>query len=433
MEEAQLEDIVHKMSAKNSFRYHYISVDEVLFRSRIEDLLHLCQKKGIILSVDEKKVKQKIIFKILHFYYNRYQSEREIQSSYLDSIHFLGEDLLNLLPIITNEFLFDFASKTELVQVFADYCADLGINVYRVLDDQIYNLDAYLIKKTKGVFITTESVIVRTGFELKIEDYKKILSSLARSTLISEWKVFVTTPIGAYAIGMDNLLADMKRLHTWLYIIDPVQKHVFGVGKGKTSKNEDSTLRDEYITNLPPTPLRTASQVVKISKYAFEEKHAYKHKSYRKFFFSSQAVNKMMEHSKLIAPMFIDIFRSLIILDKKSGLTIYSYQQKDVDEQMIGGFLTAFDSFVSTVSGSTKLEEINYQGFTINAALGNRIKVISILTKSGGQIFKERLAVFTQLFEQKLYNELEIFFETGKSIISYEDRIIPLIKTTLSI
>ncbi|WP_371804613.1 hypothetical protein [Candidatus Lokiarchaeum ossiferum] len=433
MEEAQLVDIVNKMSAKNSFRYHYISVDEILFRSRIEDLLQLCQKKGIILASDEIKVKQKIIYKILHFYYNQYQSDKAIQSSYLDSIHYLGEDLLKLLPVISNEFLFDFVSKTELINVFADYCADLGINVYRVLNDETYNLDAYLIKKTKGVFVTTESVIVRTGFELKVEDYEKILSSLARSTLISEWKLFVTTPIGALIIGMDKLLADMKRLHTWLYIVDPVQKRVFGVEKGKTSKNEDSNLRDEYITNLPSTPLRTASQVVKISKYAFEEKYAYKHKIYRKFFFSDQAVSKMMEHSKLIKPMFIDIFRSLIILDKKSGLTIYSYKQKDVDEQMVGGFLSAFDSFVSSVSGSTKLEEINYQGFTINAILGKKIKVISILSKSGGQIFKERLSVFTKLFEQKLNEELDLFYETGQSIASIDHLIVPLIKSTLSI
>jgi len=226
---------------------------------------------------------------------------------------------------------------------------------------------------------------------------------------------------------------DMKRLETWLYIIDPVQKRVFGIEKGKSSTVLDEKLRDEYVKNLPQPPIRTASQVVKISEYAFEEKHAYKAKSYRNYFFSENAAQRLMGNGIPEIPRYADIFQSLILLDSQSGLTYFSFQYTKLNEQMVSGFLSAMDSFVSVVSGESQLEEINYKGFIITAAMGERIKVVAILNKSGGIAFKERLHVLVSAFEKRFAPELALFYDTGDKTIQTPAAIEEFIKHILSI
>ena len=59
------------------------------------------------------------------------------------------------------------------------------------------------------------------------------------------------------------------------------------------------------------------------------------------------------------------------------------------------------------------LKEINYKGFIIQAAYGEKIKMALFLTKTGDKVLKERLEYFIKDFEEKYRTEIETFIVTG--------------------
>ena len=114
-----------------------------------------------------------------------------------------------------------------------------------------------------------------------------------------------------------------------------------------------------------------------------------------------------------------DIFRNLLLIDKTSGLLILSYksEEESVEDDLISGFLTAMDGFVSELGGSTNLREVAYKGFYIQAGYGENIKVALFLSKQADRILKERLAYFVKQFEENYEEQINLFKESGN--ISY--------------
>jgi hypothetical protein len=53
--------------------------------------------------------------------------------------------------------------------------------------------------------------VVRTGKEMNKENYEKTLNNIENSSKIAAWTVFVTTPLGAYKVGLFKLIGDMER------------------------------------------------------------------------------------------------------------------------------------------------------------------------------------------------------------------------------
>ena len=414
-----LDELVSAYNKNNKAQYGLISLDHILYRSSIEDLQKFVKKHGIILSESDLESKDSIILEILDFFLTKFSTDNDLKTKFCDPIDYLGKIIYEDLYLENCSMDFDFISKTELINVFAEYCADLGINVYRCDHIEGYDLDLYLTKKPKGIFTTTESVIVRTGFELNKDNYDEMIGNLARSTLIAEWKLFVTTPIGAKNIGMERLIADMKRINTWLYIIDPVQKRVLGITKGKNSKARDSELRDRLIASLPQRPIRAGSQVIKISKYAFDERSAYKPKKIRMNYIDPIVSRHDYWSTQKKEKKYRNNFQTLLIMSKESGINIFSYSENksSSNEQLISGFLTAIDSFVQTLSGSTGLQEISYKGFKICAEIGENIKIITILSESSDDIFRERLKYLRKQIESRFENQIKISLETGEKIL----------------
>jgi hypothetical protein len=429
--------LIKKYNEENPKQYSLISLDYILSNTPLKILIEFAVKHQIP-RVNPNDISQnELIYKILDYFYLEFNSKDLFKSKYPkgpDLITFLGDNLYHELPYLSEMHVFDFISRHELIDVFADYCSDLNIFCFQPYKNNEFGLSLYLTKKSRGVITTTESVFALTGLEINELYNEELHNKIQMAGKIGDWRVFITSPLGALRIGFDRLISDMKKLNAWLYIIDPIKKIVLGVLKGGKSKIRNNDLMEKYNQNLPQQPYRVPNQVTKLSKYKFNEKNAYKIKNIGKYslephFFNESLISKDFESKK-----YSDIFQSLLIIENKSGLALYSYSKNEnqINDIIISGFLSAIDSFGATISGSSGLEEINYKGFIINVQSSSSIKVIAILSTSPSESFKDRLKVFATDFEKKYHTQILEFAQTG-GVDFQEETMVPFIQRLLAI
>ena len=429
--EDMIMDIIERMH-KNHFGI--ICILCLIQKTPIEDLDKFAQENSIKIK---SGIRTKVGFLkiIATHYYNIFQNDSLLPGKYDSFLDYLGETLLKSKRFKSQLEYFDFISRQELVNAFADYCADFEINVYDGQAISDYDLDLYLIKKTP--FLRTESVVILTGDQMDENNYKRALDILKKSSKIATWLVFVTTPVGVLKLGLKKFIEDMQKIRAWSYIINPIHERVYGVTKGKKSKDHDIEYRDNYIQKLPREPIRAPSKVVKLSKYYFDENESYKPKSYISFELWTknelERVGLVIEDSE---PKYNKIFRNLLIIDQISGISIFSYSSEiqKLDDTLVSGFLQAMDSFVSELGGATSLKEINYKGFFIQAVYGELIKSALFLSEPADKILQERLAHLIKKLEEKYQNQIENFRLDGNVSFFYENKeIISFVRKTLQI
>ena len=120
-------------------------------------------------------------------------------------------------------------------------------------------------------------------------------------------------------------------------------------------------------------------------------------------------------------------------MEKTSGTPIINYTSGNFKEQaLVSGFLSAMDSFASKIGGS-KLEEINYKGFYVQASYGKDIELVCFLFKPSDVSFKERLNYLTNLLETHYHEEIELFKKTSDANLFNENEILSIIKEILDI
>lgn len=267
------------------------------------------------------------------------------------------------------------------------------------------------------------------------ENYKETFYLINEASKVAIWTVFVTTPRGVCNIGFERIKRDMTNLNAWMYVIDPIHQKILGIFKGKKSKTHDSSIRDKYIKKLPHEPIRTPSQLAKISEYYFKENESYNPKYFVMFELFPKEELIIEEHAVSVKPKYKDLFRTLLIIEKASGLAMVSHSSEEIpmDKELVSGFLSAMDSFVSEIGGTTSMNEINYKGFYIHAVYGEHIKLALFLSRPASQSLKERLAYFLNHFEEHYHDQILNFKEIGNTAVFNKERIIELIKETLSV
>ncbi|MGV9197505.1 MAG: hypothetical protein ACOC4M_01540 [Promethearchaeia archaeon] len=366
-------------------------------------------------------------------YYVKYQNSAKFKKKFDDPLYFMGASMLSADIFNKQLIKFDFISQRELMNVFADFCADLGISVFNAREIPEYSLDLYLTRRTP--LLRTEAVIVRTGVQLDEDSYQKTIELLDKASEIASWNVFVTTPLAVYQIGLQRIINDMKAINCWLYVVDPEHRRIMGITKGKSSNDYDKDLRNAYIEKLPSKSIRSPSQVVKISQYSFDEKESYDPSDFHTFeLITKEEMKNRPKAARETAP-YRNIFRNLLIIDQESGINIlqYSSEQKSIDDDLISGFLTAMDNFIEELDGKKTLQEINYQGFYIQAGYGDIIKVALFLTKPSNQILKERLAYFIRYFEGRFEKQIAHFKQTGQTNVFSKQKFVNIAQNLLGI
>jgi hypothetical protein len=357
---------------------------------------------------------------------------------YTDPVDFIGDKISNDPLFQMGLEKHDFIAKHELIDVFADYCADIGIITFEMDPKKEYSsgIDLFLTKRVP--LLKTETVFVRTGHELEEGGYNEtLLQDIEEASKKAIWTVFVTSSYGALVVGLDKLIKDMERLNVWLYVVDPLHKNVFGITKGKKN-NTSETLKSELEANLPAQPIRAPSQLGKISKYNFSERDSYNSKRFTTFAINKSDIYGMYFEKVEPDHKFRDIFRSMLIIDPNTGLSLFSMsnEEQKVDDAIISGFLSAIESFayeIGTKEKGVKQKEINYQGFVVDIISGEQLNVAILLTEPANQILKERMKHFIHQFEILFMREISEYKKTSNVSVFLENRIKKLAIDILSI
>jgi len=430
----QREELYAKIKNKTEGDHGVICLSCLVNMCSFNDLKSFAEKNEIQLS--EKNTLKSDYLKDYLYHYNRiFEDNEAVRKLYGNVLAYMGSMMLDSEEIRQYITKFDFIAKKELIDKFADFCADLEISVYDASEVSEYQLNLYLTKKTP--LLKTEVVYVRTGFELTEENYEELLELIKQSSEIANWNVFVTTPYGIYNIGIDRLIKDMEDLNLWLYYVNPLHQEVYGITKGRKNKDYDSDKRDQYIAKLPRNPIRAPSQVVKISNYYFSESESYKTKDFRMFELESKNHPETVKFGEEETSQYTDIFRSIIVIDNYTGMSLikYSKETESSDDVLISGFLSAIDNFVSELSAQiSSLNEISYKGFYIQGGSGDLIKVALFLTQPADEILKERLKFFIRTFEETFNSKIIEFRETGDvTIFKKNEQIVSMIKDILKV
>ena len=429
------DDILEIIRQENDNKLGILCLNCLIVRTRFKELEDFIETNRIYTPKDLDLTKLDYLDYISVHFYNKYKEINELQRVFPTCLAFIADMLFKDEKFKKYLSRFDFIAKHELIDVFADYCADMGISVYDTsgISEKKYNCDLYLIKK-KPV-LRTEAVFVRTGTQMTEEEYKNTFYLLNEASKVAIWTVFVTTPRGVYNIGFERLLSDMEKLNVWFYVIDPIHQRVLGITKGKKSKDHDTGIRDDYINKLPREPIRAQSRLKLISGYDFTESDSYNPKKFVMYEILPKEVALEREESLVRKPMYREIFRTLLVIDKISGLPLITYSREDLgfDQELVSGFLSAMDSFVSEIGGSEAMDEISYKGFSIHATYGKWIKGALILSTPANKSLKERLSYFVADFEDRYADEINAFLETGRTTPFDPSKINPDIKDILDV
>jgi hypothetical protein len=421
------ENIISHLKEKSERKVGLICLNYLLISCKIDDLYDFSRRYGI--KIPEKDFIARLEFiKIIMIHLTKMYYSSDLQTKFDDPLTYIGYTLIKDPNIKKNLSDLDFIVKQDLVEVFADFCADSGTIVYNTnLTSLEPEMDMYLVNKK------TEAVYAMTGLDINANSYSDVKSLIGEAKKVANWTTFVTTPIGALKIGVRKLVFEMNKLNCWLYIVDPSRRLIFGVLKGKKNNEYEITIRDEFIKNLPREPLRAPSQLIKLSGYTFSE-----FKPFNADQFGLFEIYDALEHNMLIvkepeSPKYTEIFKDLIIMEILSGTPIVSYTSKNFRKQALAsGFLTAMDSYVSHVGG-TRLKEINYKGFYVQAAYGKSTKLACFLSEPADKSLKERLKFLIETFEERNSKLINQFRLSGDTDLFSHKEIIPLIKEILNI
>ncbi|MHA1104173.1 MAG: hypothetical protein ACTSPN_00365 [Promethearchaeota archaeon] len=422
------ETIISRLKEISQSKYGLISINYILINCRMEDLLKFIKNYGI--SLPDNSILTRFEYVILialrltEMYYIS-----DIQKKYEDPIEYMGHAILN--EGMFNRYLInlDFIVKQDLIDSFADLYADLGATIYNTSQDSITpKMDMYSVKKKST--LRTESIFAMTGFDMTGKTYLETKNLIEKTNSVANGSVFVTTPIGVLKIGLNKLKYDMNKLNCHLYVVDPSRRIIYGFTKTKKNKIQDNELREKFVRKLPRTPMRAPSQVFELSEYYFKESDSY---DFRLF-----DIYDDLEHNKLLikeeeTPKYAEVFRNLIIMEITSGTPIISYESDNFKElTLVSGFLAAMDSFVTQIGGS-KMEEINYKGFYVQAAYGKFTKLACFLSIPADKSLKERLKHLIGLFEEKYEDKIEKFKLSGDTALFDNREIIYLIKEIIDV
>ncbi|MFW5895609.1 MAG: hypothetical protein ACOCT9_02575 [archaeon] len=426
------ENIIHLIQQEKQGKFGIICLNCILIKSLMEDVQAFIEKYKIPIPEGEILTNLDYLKYICVHFYKQFQEKKAEMANNKSFLEYIGEIFINEEIFSKYLALLDFYAHQDLLEAFADYCANIGFTVYNARKVEDYSLNLYLSKRTP--FLRTEAAIVKTGNEMNIAQYEEALENLNAASKIAYWKVFVTTPVGVLKIGLERIIEDMRQSHIWLYVIDPIRMRVFGVVKGD-KQNRDKDLRDKFINKLPRKPLRVPSKIMDISNYKFNESDSYDPDDFVLYDILSQ-----IEHNKLMISVdevhqYEESFQNLIIIEKNSGIPMISYssEKEQNNRDLVSGFLTAMDSFVSRMGGPSTLREINYKGFFIQAAYGENIKILLFLSKQANRSLKERLQFLVNYLEKNYQDEIQQFKKSGDTGLFDDGKIIDMIRQILDI
>ncbi|MFW9952080.1 MAG: hypothetical protein ACFFKA_18320 [Candidatus Thorarchaeota archaeon] len=203
-EEFNFKNIFPHLKEKSERSLGLICLNYLLISCRVEDLYDIAKKYGMKLP-DKPFITRLEFIKIIAIHLTKMYYITDIQKRFGNALEYLGYAIINEPAIKKNLNNVDFIVKQDLIDVYADFCADSGITVYNTLTNPVLpKMDMYLAKKKP--ILRTESVFTMTGLDINAKSYLEVKSLIEKARPVSNWNCFVTTPIGALKVGLRKLI-----------------------------------------------------------------------------------------------------------------------------------------------------------------------------------------------------------------------------------
>jgi hypothetical protein len=432
--EAVVETLLKELEKQSEKKIGLIPIKTYLMSMNKQYLLSLAENLHIE-GINEQTGQEYLIHKLFLHYHSEFKKSPENEKKYGSLLEFIGLQIFGHLTTQQNwksrldvEQDLDFFSKSELISIFADYCADLGITTYDVRKNKDFDFDLFLTKRDP--ILKTEAVFIKPGWELEKIFGDAFIEQVAKASKYCDWTLLVTTPYAILKIGLQRLIDYMEYLKIWLYVVDPYQKRVLGITKGKKSKDLDESLQNKLTSQLPEQSYRSPSQLGKISKYYFSERESYKPNNFQYF-----SLNNLQPIAENRESLYANTFRTAVIIANPSGLKMFSIANNafPVDDSLVSAFFSAMDSFVKEIAGTGVLEEINYKNFYVYGTAGENVKVIIFMSEPAKENLKDRLSFVKDQFEEIYQQQILVFMKNGNISLFDQDDVSLLLKKVLSI
>ncbi len=311
----------------------------------------------------------------------------DLRNVYMDDVKLLAE-FLGVAKVTQNKVLVRSTALEESVQldVFTDDMKSAtGILAYvRNLILIAMNVQSDLQTKEDRIGIQILDAFEIIGRLSKLCDLCQILGTVKDGTLIlTELKDQI-----AESFLKKELLTDISQ---W--------KDKFEKQSGETC-SEDMASKLEYSTL---GWIKTAHQITQ-SKYGV----------YRETFDSSSSaatkkleerINSIADEIKALENAYMRrILRYLMVINKDNGLVLYTqgFGSLEFDSDLVGGFLTAIQSFGMEISQKeTPVTKLAYKDFELELKDGKYVRIAIVLAGKGTELIRRKLKTFMADFEQK--------------------------------
>ena len=343
---------------------------------------------------------------LLKFYYkiqSDFKNFPEYQDGFGNPLNYLGYFLYSDPSLRTHFEKYDFISKYELMEVFANFCADNEFTVFDLTKDSHFLGDLYLIQKTpRKVGIAC----VLRGYEIQAR-FEETIEKLKNSMEYSDWLFFITTPYGVLNLGLNKLRRSLNEIGAWCYIVDPVRSLIYGLLKGSDSSNKLKEKEEEVIKQLR-SPLRSPASQQNLSKFYFDKKFQYKSQNFVLFGKNEYPIRRLQ--FEFIEKDILNL-QYLLLFYKKSGMRLdfFEWTDEPMDPILLSGLISALNGFGASLRESYGLQQIDYKGFSVTFAEGAYIKACLFLKESPSLRLKELLKFSVKKWEDIFENELKNF------------------------
>lgn len=307
-----------------------------------------------------------------------------------------------------------------------------------IIESKIMDHDAILTIWTKDMkqatgFLAYLKNLIKIAFEsaLKMEDMTEIISQkiLDSDEIIQRFVTLFDYCEGKWNIGdililLKEIKTKIERNFSGLSLIDKMQDFIEDFEK---NYKEGVNISEKNSINLEFQILEWLSEIYRIACNNFE--------TYQQTFPDQK--NQIDQLCKLIEekdPLFTElgnkytneILQYLMIIKKDSGLTIYehNFTEVSIDPDLIGGFLTAIQSFGSELSNEeTSMTKLAYKNFEIALDDEENTRAALILKGKPVENLTKKLKNFIKEFELKFKKELKnwtgdvVLFEPADEIL----------------
>ncbi len=246
---------------------------------------------------------------------------------------------------------------------------------------------------------------------------------------------------------LSEILIILKEIHSRLdhifpdlVIIDEISNWIENL---ESSFKVGDSIREKESSELQSIVQSWLSQIIRLVKSNIEVfNETFRQEKDQIEYFASSLHEMETNNQRFIEKIIKKILMYAIIIQKNSGLTLYSenFQEAIANPDLWSGFITAIQGFGSEISQvTTHVKKIEYQGFEINLEDGQWIRVALILKGIGPEIIRKNLNTFMKEYERKFNTHLQEFtgevsvFKNSQGLIEkyflerpYEDKAVKL-------